>query len=195
MLICHAPPQRAHRIGGRESSRWVHGVIVATGREMKSPRWIPALNRWGPNRCRTRLSYNLHHYQQPMPDSGPSHRPVCCSFCSLICSVAPPSLLSSLIVSLGHLADTGLRAPGFLWTRHFPKITWAKHFHSQAGWGPAEAAALMGKRWISAGWRHPCTSTRLRANTFIILMLRWRELMMMSPIHGRICFYNLFCFL
>lgn len=126
-----------------------------------------------------------------MPDSGASHRYVCGPFCSLICSVVPPSLLSSLIVSLGHLADTGLRAPGFLWTRHFPKITWAKHFHSQAGWGHAEAAVLMGKRWISAGWRHPCRSTGLRANTFIILMLRWREVMMTSPIHWRIGFYIL----
>lgn len=85
-------------------------------------------------------------------------------------SVLPPSLLSSLIASLGRLADTGLCAPGFLWTRHFPKITWAKHFHSQAGWGPAEAAGLMEKRWISAGWR----STVRRANTFILYNIKIR---------------------
>lgn len=30
-------------------------------KKKKLPRWIPALNRWGPNRCRTGLSYNLHH--------------------------------------------------------------------------------------------------------------------------------------
>lgn len=69
--------------------------------------------------------------------------------------------LSLVIVSLGCRADTGLHAPGFLWTRHFPKITWAKDFHSRAGWGPAEAACLMGNRRKRAGSRHLLRSIAL----------------------------------
>lgn len=58
---------------------------------------------------------------------------ICFCFLQLILGAAQCLHLSLAIVSLGRLADTGLRAPEFLWTRHFPKITRAKDFHSRAG--------------------------------------------------------------
>lgn len=65
-------------------------------------------------------------------------------FLEFIYSTKHPSLLSKS--ESGITAYTGLHASGFLWTRHFPKITWAKDFHSWAGRGLAKAACLMGNR-------------------------------------------------